>query len=281
MVSNPKVNNHNYFDRSVINTYSATEYFDSSTENAENMNKAIELQKELIWINQQANELGVNLGTVTGGGGPEPGTIESILYSTLTRYVAKETGIIQALVENGTLKISESERNKVIREGCSSHSSIYFTYPDDLPQEVVDAEIEYIRTLFGSDGLNSYEELERASELLTERVEELNKDLPTYKSARVTAEYYQDEWYEQGLGVDESKYNVVTESQHTSHGESSFFIMIYYDPVEHLNLDEANEKEVLLESAKAKYIAYKKRGIDEFNVTLNKENYINMAKKYQ
>lgn len=281
MVSNPKLNEHYYFNRSVIKAYSVPKYFDSSTEDAENMNKAIELQKELVWINKKVKELGINVGSVTSGGGPGIDTTEGILYTTLAHYNAKEDAIIQALVGNGTLKISESERNKVIRYGCSSHSSIYFTYPEDLPQEVADAEIEFIRSLFGSDGINSYEELEKASKLLSEREEEVNKNLPSYKRARMSAEYYQDEWYEPGLGVDESKYNVVTESQNTAHGEKSFFIKINYDPVEHLNLDEANEEEVLLESARAKYIAYKKKEIDKLSVTLNKERYINMAKKYR
>ena len=231
------------------------------------------------------NSLGLEIGNLTWFGDDSLSANERTAYDHyLVRYFAKEEMLIPALVKNGTLKISESERNKVIRNGCSSNSYIKFEYPIDLPQDIIDEEIAFIRSLFGTDGINSNKKLQEAYKVIDEREEVIANKMgygSHYNPIHYTVDYYQDEWYEPGTGVDESLYNVVKES-HTQIGDKkSFFIMINYDPVDHLNLDEANAKEVLIESARLKYVAYKKRGIDQLTVTLNKNEYIRQISHYR
>lgn len=284
-VTSSKLKNKAYFENSVIKYYDTPAYFDSSVTDASAMNKSIEIQKEFYWINKTMNSLGLVLGNMTWFGDDSLTTDERIVYDYyLVQYTAKENMLIPALVENGTLKINESERNKVIRDGCSSSSHIYFQYPNDLPQNIVDEEIAFIRSLFGSDGINSYEELEKTYDIIEEREQAIADKMgygSHYNPIYYSVEYYQDEWYEPGTGVDESKYNVVRESHSTQNGKKSFFIQINYDPVDHLNLDEANAKEVLIDSARPKYIAYKKKEIDQLSVTLNKNEYIRQISHYR
>ena len=284
-VTSPKLKNKAYFDNSVIKYYDTPAYFDSSVTDASAMNKSIEIQKEFYWIDKKMNSLGLEIGNLTWFGDDSLSANERTAYDHyLVRYFAKEEMLIPALVKNGTLKISESERNKVIRNGCSSNSYIKFEYPIDLPQDIIDEEIAFIRSLFGTDGINSNKKLQEAYKVIDEREEVIANKMgygSHYNPIHYTVDYYQDEWYEPGTGVDESLYNVVKES-HTQIGDKkSFFIMINYDPVDHLNLDEANAKEVLIESARLKYVAYKKRGIDQLTVTLNKNEYIRQISHYR
>ncbi|MBR5321469.1 MAG: hypothetical protein IKU41_06480 [Clostridia bacterium] len=284
-VTSPKLKDDAYFKNSVIKYYNTPAYFDSSVTDASAMNKSIEIQKEFYWIDQKMNSLGLELGSVTWGGGSSLSADERTAHDHyLVGYFAKENMLIPALVKNGTLKISESERNKVIRNGCSSDSYIKFEYPIDLPQDIVDEEISFIRTLFGSDGINSYEEFYKAQDIIAEREQAIADKMgygSHYNPIHYTVDYYQDEWYEPGLGVDQSLYNVIQESHTTFGDEKTFFIKINYDPVDHLNLDEANAKEVLIESARPAYIAYKKKGVDQLTVTLNKDNYIRQISHYR
>lgn len=284
-VSSSKLKNNSYFKNSVTKYYDTPEYFDDSVMEADLMNKSIEVQKEFYWINQKMNKLGLSVGNLTWPVDYSLSAVESTTYDHyLVRYSAMENKLIPALVENGTLKISESERNKVIRNGCSSESYIYFQYPDDMSQNIVDEEIAFIRSLFGTDGINSDEELTKVQDILEKRKQAIEEKIncpPGYSYIHYTVSYYKDEWYDPGDCVDESQYNVIKESYGTQNGKKSFFIKINYDPVDHLNLDEANEKEVLLDSARPKYIAYKKKGVDQLSVTLNKNQYIRLISRYR
>ena len=284
-VTSPKLKNDSYFKNSVIRYYDTPKYFDNSVMEADEMNKSIEIQKEFYWIDQKMNSLGLELGSLTYYSDSSMTSNERTAHDLyLVRYWAKEDMLIPALVENGTLKISESERNKVIRNGCSSDSHIYFQYPDDMPQDIVDEEIAFIRSLFGTDGINSTEELIKVEDILEKRKQVIEEKIncpPGYSYIHYTASYYRDEWYDPGDCVDESQYNVIKESYGVQNGQKSFFIRINYDPVDHLNLDEANEKEVLLDSARPKYVAYKKKGVDQLSVTLNKNDYIRLISRYR
>ncbi len=284
-VTSPKLKTDAYFKNSVIKYYDTPAYFDSSVTDASAMNKSIEIQKEFYWIDQKINSLGLELGSLTYYSDPTLTTNERTTHDIyLVRYWAKENMLIPALVKNGTLKISESERNKVIRNGCEANSYILFRYKNNLPQDIVDEEISFIRSLFGTDGINSYEELDRAEDIIAEREQAIADKMgypSNYSYTDYFVSYYRDEWYEPGLGVDQSLYNVIQESHTTNNDETTFFIKINYDPVDHLNLDEANAKEVLLDSARPKYIAYKKRGIDQLSVTLNRNEYIRLISHYR
>ena len=284
-VTSPKLKNKAYFKNSVINYYSVPTYFDSSVTDANAMNKSIEIQKEFYWINKKMNSLGLKTGNISWSVDSSLNANESTAYDQyLARYAAMEKMLIPALVENGTLKISESDRNKVIRDGCSSTSYITFEYPIDLPQEIVDEEIAFIRSYFGTNGINSNKKLQEACNIIDQRQQAIAYKMgygSHYNPIYYTVSYYQDEWYEPGTGVDKSLYNVVKETHTTKNDKKSFFIMINYDPVDHLNLDEANAKEVLIDSARPKYIAYKKNGIDQLSVTLNKDNYIRQISHYR
>lgn len=284
-VTSPKLLKKDYFNNSVIKHYDTPEYFDSSVTDASAMNKSIEIQKEFYWIDKMADSLGVTVGNLTWFGDSSLNSIERETYDYyLVEYTAIENKLIPILVENGTLKISESERNKVIRDGCSSESYILFRYPIDMPQDIVDEEIAFIRSFFGSDGISSYEELTESYDVIEEREKAIAEKMgyPSNVSyTNYTVDYYEDEWYEPGSGVDESLYNVVKESHTTYNDKKTFTIKINYDPVEHLNLDETNEKKVLIESARPKYIAYKKKGMDRLSVTLNKNEYIKLISQYR
>lgn len=284
-VKSPKLKNDSYFENSVIRYYDTPKYFDNSVMEADEMNKSIEIQKEFYWINKTMDELGLSVGNLSWAVDYSLSANERTAHDYyLVHYSAKENMLIPALVKNGTLKISESERNKVIRNGCSSNSYIKFEYPIDLPQDIIDEEIAFIRSLFGTDGINSNKKLQEAYKVIDEREEVIANKMgygSHYNPIHYTVDYYQDEWYEPGTGVDESLYNVVKES-HTQIGDKkSFFIMINYDPVDHLNLEEADEKQVVIESARPAYIAYKKKGVDQLSVTLNKNDYIRLISRYR
>lgn len=284
-VKSPKLKNDSYFENSVIRYYNTPKYFDNSVMEADEMNKSIEIQKEFYWINKTMDELGLSVGNLSWAVDYSLSANERTAHDYyLVHYSAKENMLIPALVKNGTLKISDSERNKVIRNGCSSNSYIKFEYPIDLPQDIIDEEIAFIRSLFGTDGINSNKKLQEAYKVIDEREEVIANKMgygSHYNPIHYTVDYYQDEWYEPGTGVDESLYNVVKES-HTQIGDKkSFFIMINYDPVDHLNLEEADEKQVVIESARPKYVAYKKKGVDQLSVTLNKNDYIRLISRYR
>lgn len=284
-VTSPKLKNDSYFENSVIKYYNTPAYFDSSVTDASAMNKSIEMQKEFYWIDKKMNSLGLELGSLTYYSDPTLTANERTAHDIyLVRYWAKENMLIPALVKNGTLKISESERNKVIRSGCEANSYILFRYKNNLPQDIVEEEIAFIRSLFGTDGINSYEELDKAEDIIAEREQAIADKMgypSNYSYTDYFVSYYRDEWYEPGLGVDQSLYNVIQESHTTFGDEKTFFIKINYDPVDHLNLDEANAKEVLIESARPAYIAYKKKGVDQLTVTLNKNEYIRLISHYR
>ncbi len=284
-VTSPKLLKKDYFNNSVIKHYDTPEYFDSSVTDASAMNKSIEIQKEFYWIDKMADSLGVTVGNLTWFGDSSLNSIERETYDYyLVEYTAIENKLIPTLVENGTLKISESERNKVIRDGCYSVSDILFKYPKDFPQDVVDEEISFIRSLFGSDGINSYEELDKAEDIIKERKQAIVDkmgDALNYGDIEYSVSYVRDPRYIPGFGVDQSLYNVIQETSSTQHGKTTFLIKVHYDPVDHLNLDEANEKKVFVESARPAYIAYKKKGVDQLTVTLNKNEYIRLISRYR
>ncbi len=284
-VTSPKLKDDAYFKNSVIKYYNTPAYFDSSVTDASAMNKSIEIQKEFFWIDKTMDSLGLELGNLTWFGDNSLSADERTAHDHyLVRYFAKEEMLIPALVKNGTLKISESERNKVIRDGCYSVSDILFKYPKDFPQDVVDEEISFIRSLFGSDGINSYEELDKAEDIIEERKQAIVDkmgDALNYGDIEYSVSYVRDPTYIPGFGVDQSLYNVIQETSSTQHGKTTFLIKVHYDPVDHLNLDEANEKKVLVESARPAYIAYKKKGVDQLTVTLNKDNYIRQISHYR
>jgi hypothetical protein len=77
-------------------------------------------------------------------------------------------------------------------------------------------------------------------------------------------------------GVDPSKYNVVTEQSDFR----EFKIMVFYDPINHLALSDADIKGCEIEIAEGAYIKLKKRAIDGYSVTINKDAYINLVSKY-
>lgn len=284
-VTSPKLKNKAYFDNSVIKYYETPAYFDSSVTDASAMNKSIEIQKEFYWIDKTMKSLGLELGNLTWFGDSSLSANERTAYDHyLVRYSAKENMLIPALVKNGTLKISESERNKVIRDGCSSSSLILFQYPKDFPQDIVDEEIAFMRSLFGTDGINSYEELEKAEAIVAKRKQAIIDkmgDALNYGDIEYSASYSKETMYTPGLGVDQSLYNVIQETSSTQYGKTTFMIKVNYDPVDHLNLDEADAKEVLVESARPAYIAYKKKGVDQLSVTLNKNEYIRQISHYR
>lgn len=284
-VTSSKLKNDSYFKNSVINYYDTPAYFDSSVTDASAMNKSIEIQKEFYWIDKTMKSLGLKLGNLTWFDDDSLTANERTAHDHyLVSYSAKENMLIPALVKNGTLKISESERNKVIRGGCTAGSYIKFEYPSDLPQDIVDEEIAFIRSLFGTDGINSNEELQNANSVIKERKQAISDKMgypSNYSYIQYSASYYSDIWYMPGTGVDESTYNVVKESHNAKNGTKSFFIKVNYDPADHVNLEEADEKEVLIEAARPKYIAYKKKGIDQLSVTLNKNEYIRQISRYR
>lgn len=284
-VTSPKLKDDAYFENSVIKYYNTPAYFDSSVTDASAMNKSIEIQKEFFWIDKTMDSLGLELGNLTWFGDNSLSADERTAHDHyLVGYFAKENMLIPALIKNGTLKISESERNKVIRDGCYSVSDILFKYPKDFPQDVVDEEISFIRSLFGSDGINSYEELDKAEDIIEERKQAIVDkmgDALNYGDIEYSVSYVRDPTYIPGFGVDQSLYNVIQETSSTQHGKTRFLIKVHYDPVDHLNLDEANEKKVLVESARPAYIAYKKKGVDQLTVTLNKDNYIRQISHYR
>ena len=284
-VTSPKLKDDAYFKNSVIKYYNTPAYFDSSVTDASAMNKSIEIQKEFYWIDKTMDSLGLVLGNLTWVSDGSLSANERTAHDHyLVRYFAMENKLIPALVENGTLKISESERNKVIRNGCYSSSHILFQYPKDFPQDIVDEEIAFIRSLFGTDGVNSLEELEKAEAVVAKRKQAILDKMGGTLSDRdmsYSVSYVRDTTYIPGFGVDQSLYNVIQETSSTQHGKTTFLIKVNYDPVDHLNLDEANEKKVLVESARPAYIAYKKKGVDQLTVTLNKDNYIRQISHYR
>ena len=274
-----------YFKNSVINYYSAPAYFDSSVTDASAMNKAIEIQKEFYWIDKKTKSLGLKVGNLSWSVDNSLSADEATTYDHyLVTYAAMENKLIPALIDNGTVKVSESERNKLIRNGCSSFSYITFEYPNDLPQNIVDEEIAFIRSYFGANGINSNQKYQEAYRVIEQRKQAIADKMgygSNYNPINYTVSYYPDEWYQPGTGVDKSLYNVVKESHTSSTNTKTFSIKINYDPVEHLNLDEANEKAVLVEAARPAYIAYKKKGMDQLTVTLNKEKYISRISSYR
>lgn len=284
-VKSPKLKNDSYFENSVIRYYDTPKYFDNSVMEADEMNKSIEIQKEFYWINKTMDELGLSVGNLSWAVDYSLSANERTAHDYyLVHYSAKENMLIPTLIENGTLKISDSERNKVIRDGCYSVSDILFKYPKDFPQDVVDEEISFIRSLFGSDGINSYEELDKAEDIIEERKQAIVDkmgDALNYGDIEYSVSYVRDPTYIPGFGVDQSLYNVIQETSSTQHGKTTFLIKVHYDPVDHLNLDEANEKKVLVESARPAYIAYKKKGVDQLSVTLNKNEYIRLISRYR
>lgn len=281
-INSSKLNTHYYFDNSVVKAYKSPNYFDNSIDDAAQMNKAIELQKEFYWINKKMNALGISLDSVTFADKPGLSANEDIAYSSyLTHYFAAEEKLIPALVKNGTLKISESERNKFIRKNCDAISYISFDYPVDMPQDIVDNEIKIIRSLFGKDGINSYEELSAVQKVvLDEREPLLRKELGYNIHYSVMFSKATD--YAYGFGTDEDMYNVIVESNDNStNGKKTFFIKVNYDPVEYLDLDKSDEIRLTMDAVRSDYIAYKKKEMDKLNVVLNKDEYIELVKKYQ
>ena len=274
-----------YFTNSVINYYGAPAYFDSSVADASAMNKAIEIQKEFYWINKKTNSLGLEVGNLSWSVDSSLSADEATTHDHyLVTYAAMERKLIPALIDNGTLKVSESERNKLIRNGCCSDSYIIFEYPNDLPQDIVDEEIAFIRSYFGTNGINSNQKQQEAYRIIEQRKQAIADKMgygPNYNPIHYAVGYCPDEWYQPGTGVDKSLYNVVKESHTSSTNNKTFSIRINYDPVDHLNLDEANERAVLVEAARPAYIAYKKKGMDQLTVTLNKEKYISRISSYR
>lgn len=283
-VKSPELNTDSYFNRSVVNAYKVPEYYDSSVQDASYLNKAVELQKEFYWINTKRNELGVVIGTMTYFKPTGMTWEEEQIYGDLVWYESYENKIMLALIDNGTLEIDDNERDELIRAHCYAHSYIHFEYPVELSQELVDKEIAFIRDAFGEDGVNNEVELQKLSDIIyDERVPYLESQLPSYEKIDYSVDYCADSTYTRWEnGIDKSEYNKIKEShKDASNGRRSFFIEINYDPVDHVNLDEASQEKLNIDVVTPDYIAYKKRDIDKYTVTLNKEKYISAVKKYQ
>ncbi len=280
-VTSPKLKNLYYFKNSVLNTYKAPSYFDSSVPNASALNKSIELQKEFQWINNKTNELGISRDTTSYYEPSGLTTDESTTYRMyLNPYSEIEEKVMVALVDKGTLKIRESERNKAIRNNCYAKSYILFECSIDTPQEVVDAELARIRAWFGKNGINSDEKLNTVYNECEKRTEELREYEGHYSVGFTKATTY-----DSNFAVDQSLYNVVKEKHYDSSNNEDlarnmqqYIIQVFYDPVDYLDLDAIGEKQLKVDAIRSDYIAYKKRGIDGYTVTLNKENYMNAVK---
>ncbi|MBO5857456.1 MAG: hypothetical protein J6Q87_04340 [Clostridia bacterium] len=283
-VKSPELKTNSYFKRSVINKYTIPNYYDSSTKDAENLNKAIELQKEFYWIRSKANSLGIKLGQVSYFAPSGMSFDEERIYGDFVELRMLENKITTALVNNGTLKINTSRKNELIRKNCYSDSFIIFEYRKDIPQEIIDNEIAIIRNMFGADGLNSDEEFYAIqNKIYNERVPHL-KEVLGYSSSfcplYYTLGYNKANSYPTDLAITNAKYNVVKESHKDKNSDTkTFFINIYYDPVDQLSLDEASQERLNIDAATPDYISYKKRGVDQYSVTLNKDGYINQVKK--
>lgn len=265
---------------SVMSMYAPQKYFDESVDNYAVMNKAIELEKEIYWTNMMAKKYGITPSS-PGGYYDTSWTNNEVLANVfISRYSNTSRQIINKMLADGTLKPDLNARNEIIRRTTWAYSQIDMKYAHDMPAEIVEAEKAYVRSVFGKEGVNSSELSSAVNKDLSARADKIEAETGLYFDYSVT---YQPVSMLSGVngGVDASEYNVAFESEEkTTPNYTTFTIKMNYDPVNHLNVSEADIHSLDFEAVIPQFIKLKKKAIDNYTVGVNKDAYIEWMKTF-
>ncbi len=265
---------------SVLSMYAPQKYFDESTDNYEVMNKAIELEKEFYWTQKMAKKYGITMGQSGGYYDPNWTNNEMLAASTVNGYSSATNQIIKKMLADGTLKPDQNAINETIRRTTWAYSQIDMKYAYDMPIEIIEAEKAYVRSVFGENGVNSRALSSTVYNDLSARADKIEAETGLYFRYSVT---YQPVGMLSGVngGVDSSKYNVAVEKvENTTPNYATFTITMNYDPVNHLELSEAELKSLDFEAVIPQFIRMKKKAIDNYTVGINKDAYIARMKTF-
>lgn len=265
---------------SVMSMYAPQKYFDESVDNYAVMNKAIELEKEIYWTNMMAKKYGITPSS-PGGYYDTSWTNNEVLANVfIGRYSNASRQIIDKMLEDGTLKPDPNARNEAIRRTTLAYSQIEMDYSYDIPTEIIEAEKAYVRSVFGTNGINSRALSSTVYKDLSARADKIEAETGLYFNYSVT--YHPVEMLS-GLnnGVDASKYNVAVEKvENSTPIHAKFTIQMYYDPVNHLEVSESKLKYLDVEAVIPQFIKLKKKAIDNYTVGVNKDAYIEWMKTF-
>ncbi len=265
---------------SVMSMYAPQKYFDESVDNYAVMNKAIELEKEIYWTNMMAKKYGITPSS-PGGYYDTSWTNNEVLANVfIGRYSNASRQIIDKMLEDGTLKPDPNARNEAIRRTTLAYSQIEMDYSYDIPTEIIEAEKAYVRSVFGTNGINSRALSSTVYKDLSARADKIEAETGLYFNYSVT--YHPVEMLS-GLnnGVDASKYNVAVEKvENSTPNHAKFTIQMYYDPVNHLEVSESKLKYLDVEAVIPQFIKLKKKAIDNYTVGVNKDAYIEWMKTF-
>lgn len=265
---------------SVLSMYAPQKYFDESVDNYAVMNKAIELEKEFYWTDMMAKKYGITVGSSGGYYDPNWTNNEMLAYGYISRYGDTTRQIIKKMLADGTLKPDQNARNEAIRRTTWAYSQIEMKYAYDMPKEIIEAEKAYVRSLFGKNGVNSRELSSTVYKDLSARADKIETETGLYFDYSVT---YQPVEMLSGVngGVDASKYNVAVESvENTTPNYATYTIKMNYDPVNHLEVSEADLQSLDFEAVIPQFIKLKKKAIDNYTVGINKDAYIAKMKTF-
>ncbi len=265
---------------SVLSMYAPQKYFDESVDNYAVMNKAIELEKEFYWTDMMAKKYGITPSSPGGYYDPNWTNNELLASRCISRYSNTSRQIINKMLADGTLKPDLNARNEIIRRTTLAYSQIDMKYAHDMPAEIVEAEKAYVRSVFGKEGVNSSELSSAVNKDLSARADKIEAETGLYFDYSVT---YQPVSMLSGVngGVDASEYNVAFESEEkTTPNYTTFTIKMNYDPVNHLNVSEADIHSLDFEAVIPQFIKLKKKAIDNYTVGVNKDAYIAQMKTF-
>ena len=265
---------------SVLTMYAPQKYFDESVDNYAAMNKAIELEKEFYWTDMMAKKYGITPSSSGGYYDPSWTNNETLASNCISRYTNTSRQIIYKMLADGTLKPDQNARNEAIRRTTWAYSQIEMKYAYDMPKEIIEAEKAYVRSLFGKNGVNSRELSSTVYKDLSARADKIETETGLYFDYSVT---YQPVEMLSGVngGVDASKYNVAVESvDNTTPNYATYTIKMNYDPVNHLEVSEADLQSLDFEAVIPQFIKLKKKAIDNYTVGINKDAYIAKMKTF-
>lgn len=274
-VNSPKLYKNKQISYSILKSHASKNYFDKSVNNYATMNRAIELEKDFYWTNVMAKKYGIQINSSSSYYDPSWSNDEMLASSYISDFTKKSSEIMKKMLADGTLKVSESEKNDFIRKRTIACSYINLYYPLDTPSELIETEKAYIRSVFGKNGINSQALSSSIANDLNARAEKIKVE--TGYSFVYTVMYEPAQMVlPENSGIASSKFNEISEKEEAR----EYTIKIYYDPINHLKISDAEIKSFELEIVKDDYIKLKKKAIDEYSVALNKESYISRVSGY-
>lgn len=171
-----------------VSKYKPYAYFDSSVPNPNIKNKAIELQKDYYWTNQTLKKYNITVPSYVSVAPPDSWSQNKKMAKySLEDDVQANRAIIKAFLDKGLITSSQKEQDRLVRKNCSARSYVCFSFPKDMPQDILQRDIAYAKELFGTEGVTSYTELERVQKLLFARADEVC--VQTGLNVRYVAEY--------------------------------------------------------------------------------------------